>query len=274
MAVYDRLTKALVRWLAPLARAPMAAWILGAVLAIVFFRMLLPREWFEAGSQEPPNSVLQRAFRDCSVGQVYSGLKRDHPSWEKYRQDPIKEQCALGAQEYRNARSGTSTAEGTCKHGPCQVPLLRSVKPCANRDNTKCCDGDGKNCVDKRYTADRWSTLRRARVRRSRAGRGTCPDGRGWGWDGNAGLCCKLDSNGANTNTGCIQPVETDENDCPPFQVWDGKKCVCNWPLYLWDGSKCICNNQDPGYWWNEGSGRCECAAGYKWENNRCVLSS
>jgi len=231
-------------------RYPLAVWVAAIALAAAFFYLLVlrRRELFEGGDKEPPNSVLKKAFKECSVGQVYPGLRKNHPSWDKYRQAPIKEQCDLGAQEFKSDKTGAAIftkllgfhglkdKSPNCKYGACEVPILRGIRPCWNKKKTRCCDVDGNNCVDKDSTSERWKENQRAKVRRANEARGPkagdsiCPDGHGWGWGGNEGLCCKLDDQGVNTNQGCINSTTfPGVSACPDGHGWGwgGNEGLC-----------------------------------------------
>ncbi len=114
-----------------------------------------PRELPFNEKDQPDHYALIRKY--CSRGVSIEQIMKEKPEWDwlaKYSEQDLRRAC------YSNRTKQLSQTvldlpesqelNKLCKNGrkPCPRADLKRERPCMNRDETKCCNPDGKDCLE------------------------------------------------------------------------------------------------------------------------------
>ncbi len=122
-----------------------------ALLALLVFRQ--KEGWAFKADGRGPLSELHRGMvrQQCLDGSTYTQILND-PDWsflDQYTRDEVWKACEEGMDANAAALAkGPEKDASKCKSGVlCPNVVMRASKPCANKDGTKCCDYDTKQCT-------------------------------------------------------------------------------------------------------------------------------
>lgn len=151
----------------------------------------------------------------CRNGKTLADITRDDSvSWlAKYRLDEVSNVCAQAiGRTKKEMHLGADYSSICTKNGVCDDPVLFTMRPCQNKDQTKCCAKDGKDCK-KKFTGTLTDDLKKT------GQFGKCP---GWPCGDKAvaknypcqdmkdsSRCCKFDGSGCQYRTGYPESTST-----------------------------------------------------------------
>lgn len=163
------------------------------------------------GTGMPPEDVKAAVRRHCASGQKLPRLQKATPTWNAYSMPALKEACAQGQKEWRDAKG---KAPSCTNAAPCTAAAVKRMYPCQHEsDPSQCCKEDKSDCVNHQQVADAKS---KEKVKCTGA-RPACPggfvakckkkaDGKSFGW-----MCCKNDK--CYDNGDWDNPVGTDKGE-------------------------------------------------------------
>lgn len=245
----DAFGRQLVRPLVQIARrVPVIAWVLlAAGLAFWLMTRRGGRGKYEYASEPIPDKTKARIQRVCGDGGSFNGLYKSESSWSKFDKNELKKICndAYSAR-VQNVKDGKAADASQC-NDKCPSGLLAKTRPCMNRDKTKCCVTNGKDCVDKK-SAQKKEKKTLENIRKKKTDIQNLLNQTNGDAAAAAALQKKLDGE----TTSNPAPANT-EQTTPAAQPYDGDwktKCTALSSRHYIDGDKC-CRSEgcpDPAY--------------------------
>lgn len=143
--------------------------VLAAVVtAVLMWTLVIPRarranwRWRREGlsDERPPPDVRNEVRRACRNGASLDDIWKS--KWDKYDKDVLLDACKKGRGYNVDQRDKNKEVKPEdCKYGRvCPNPVLRGVKPCLNKEGTKCCLKNGKSCEDAKIADKIWNVTK------------------------------------------------------------------------------------------------------------------
>lgn len=146
-------------------RVPAVVWVL--LLAGLAF-WLLTRGRYEYASAAISEKTRGRVQRVCRDGGAFEELYKSESSWSKFDKGELKQICRDAYnQRVQDSKDGKTVDASQCRDR-CPSGLLAKTRPCMNKDKTKCCVTNGKDCVDAKTSKNKEKkTVENIRKRKS-----------------------------------------------------------------------------------------------------------